>query len=225
MRHPVKSLEERRAYWDAREKYIPWEDPRLGLLQRYWKTLFKSVRHPRKFFVEMPPSGGYRMPASYCIINIVSGCGVLLLTAIVLIPVEFSHATALSFGIEWLLSLFLLIAALHTCVFIHRARGFERTFRIFAYSTQAFAPAWVIGVLQIVGLTIGGCSDPGVRIAFVIILIPFQILFIVWHGSLIVTGLEKLHGLTVRQSVASYIGMFALFSAYFAAARIIIRLD
>jgi hypothetical protein len=131
------------------EGYIPWEDrARLGTVRAAWRTMALTFTDGPKLYAEMPMEGGLADPLLYGMLmrGIVITVYGLLATGFYLLigaatqdPVMFMQAAFQAGGLLFQIMqaavlLFFLAGLIHLAVLVFGGdRGFEATFRVYAY--------------------------------------------------------------------------------------------
>lgn len=140
----VRSLELARP-----EGYIPWEDrARLGTLRAAWRTMTLTFSDGHKLYEQMPVEGGLADPLLYGMLMrgvVIAVYGVLATVLYLIIglatqdPMMFMQAAFQAGGLIFQIMqaavlLFFLAGIIHLAVAIFGGdRGFEATFRVYAY--------------------------------------------------------------------------------------------
>lgn len=210
----VRSLEVARP-----EGYIPWEDrARLGTLTAAWRTMALSFTDGHKLYENMPVEGGIADPLLYGMLMraIVIAVYGILATGLYLIiglatndPMMFMQAGFQAGGLVFQIMqaavlLFFLAGLIHLAVLVFGGdRGFEATFRVYAYGrgvdvlelipvagqlAAAFWRLWLywIGIQQVHKLS---STKAGIAAAIPFLIFLFFFLFVLGMVVLMVVVL------------------------------------
>jgi len=125
---------------------IPWEDGRLSVFKRWWRTFDRAIFSPVSFFRSIPYEGGHRKPLRFVVFYFILFWG-LMAVAIPLYMIRSGRPDRAWFGIVFSLVmaplasgvvvalLYLQTAIDHVCLRILGGKGsFEATLRVVAYS-------------------------------------------------------------------------------------------
>jgi hypothetical protein len=181
---------------------LDWERRKeIGLFKAYWSTVKKSLSDPTKFFDSVPGEGGLESPLIYGMISVCVGIVFTVLYQVLFqslglfAQMMMAHSRELMFGaglygaialgmvlgspILAFIDLFIYSGILHLFVMMVGAnkKGFEATFRAYAYSQGM----QLLRVVPILGSLAG----------------------LVWFYILYIHGLKKLQSCTTGKAAAA----------------------
>jgi len=155
------------------DRYCAWEDRRLPIFKRFWKTWWETLRHPSRFTSALPLNSQTAGPTGYaflsyltiwapiCILLFLSGTVLMIdpppKRAMFAIPGECllfaaGAGSALLYPVSIAVTLILALLY-HLCIRILGGRGkFTDSFRLTAYGTGLMIPLWLCSYL---GLAVG----------------------------------------------------------------------